>query len=58
MKKYIYDISELDLNGIYSYADYLTWRFEQSVELFKGKIFQMSPAPSLKHHHISLVKLI
>ncbi|HAI74985.1 MAG TPA: restriction endonuclease [Microscillaceae bacterium] len=51
--KYITDINELDLEGIYSYADYLTWRFEQSVELIKGKIFKMSPAPSVKHQRIS-----
>lgn len=51
--KYITDINELDLEGIYSYADYLTWRFEQSVELIKGKIFPMSPAPSSKHQKIS-----
>jgi Uma2 family endonuclease len=51
--KYITDINELDLNGVYTYADYLTWRFEQSVELIKGKIFKMSPAPSVKHQRIS-----
>jgi Uma2 family endonuclease len=51
--KYITDISELDLDGTYTYADYLTWRFEQSVELIKGKIFKMSPAPSAKHQVVS-----
>ncbi|NJL15259.1 MAG: Uma2 family endonuclease [Microscillaceae bacterium] len=51
--KYITNISDLDLNGTYSYADYLTWRFEQSVELIKGKIFKMSPAPSVRHQRIS-----
>jgi Uma2 family endonuclease len=51
--KYITDISELDLDGTYTYADYLTWRFEQSVELIKGKIFKMSPAPSVKHQRVS-----
>ncbi len=51
--KYITDINDLDLDGIYTYADYLTWRFEQSVELIKGKIFQMSPAPSMKHQNIA-----
>ncbi|WP_027001886.1 Uma2 family endonuclease [Hugenholtzia roseola] len=51
--KYITDINDLDLNGTYTYADYLTWRFEQSVELIKGKIFKMSPAPSRKHQKIS-----
>jgi Uma2 family endonuclease len=50
--KYITDINDLDLNGTYTYADYLTWRFEQSVELIKGKIFKMSPAPSRKHQDV------
>jgi Uma2 family endonuclease len=51
--KHITDLSELDLNGTYTYADYLTWRFEQRVELIEGKIFNMSPAPSVKHQRIS-----
>ena len=38
MGKIIKDISELDLNATYSYADYLNWHFEQSVELIKGHI--------------------
>lgn len=42
-------LSQLDLNGTYSYADYLLWKFTERVELIKGKIFQMSPAPSRKH---------
>ncbi len=52
--KLLTDISELDLNGTYSYADYLLWRFEQSVELIKGKVFQMSPAPSVRHQRVSM----
>lgn len=44
MGKIIKDISELDLNATYSYADYLNWHLEQSVELIKGHIFKMSPA--------------
>jgi Uma2 family endonuclease len=51
--KYITNINDLDLNGTYTYADYLTWRFEQSVELIKGKIFKMSPAPSSRHQDVS-----
>lgn len=49
----IVSLSQLDLvNGVYSYADYLTWQFEQTVELIRGKIFPMS-APSRKHQGIS-----
>lgn len=51
--KPITDINQLDLNGYYTYADYLTWRFKQRVELIKGRIFKMSPAPNLKHQRIS-----
>jgi Uma2 family endonuclease len=46
-------MSELDLNGTYTYADYLLWRFEERLELIKGKIFKMSPAPSTKHQRIA-----
>jgi Uma2 family endonuclease len=49
MNKIIHNLSELDLNATYSYADYLLWWFEQRVELIKGQIFQMSPAPNRKH---------
>ncbi|PIE50707.1 MAG: restriction endonuclease [Flavobacteriales bacterium] len=55
MSKIITDINELDMNGTYSYADYLMWKFKERVELFKGKIFKMSPAPSTKHQKISSV---
>ena len=53
MSKYITDINQLDLNGTYSYADYLLWRFKERVELFKGKIFEMSPAPNRKHQEVA-----
>ena len=49
----ITDINQLDFNKTYSYADYLLWRFEERVELIKGKILKMSPAPSRKHQGIS-----
>ena len=48
----IENLSQLDLNGIYTYADYLTWQFEQAVELIKGKILPMA-APSRRHQIIS-----
>lgn len=51
MKK-ITSLSQLDLNARYSYADYLTWQFEQSVEIIKGFIVPMA-APSRKHQNIS-----
>jgi Uma2 family endonuclease len=50
----ITDLSQLDLNQTYSYADYLTWQFDEAVELIKGKIMQMSPAPNVKHQRVSM----
>ncbi|MDW8288496.1 MAG: Uma2 family endonuclease [Flammeovirgaceae bacterium] len=49
----ITDINALDLNKTYSYADYLRWQFEERLELIKGKIFPMSPAPNLKHQKVA-----
>jgi len=49
----ITQLSQLDPNGTYSYADYLTWRLEESVELIKGKIMAMSPASSRRHQTVA-----
>lgn len=43
---------DLDLSKEYTYADYLTWRFDEYVELIKGKIFRMTPAPTSFHQEI------
>ena len=53
MEKIITNIKQLDLKGSYTYADYLLWQFKDRVELIKGKIFKMSPAPSRNHQTIS-----
>jgi len=53
MQATITHISQLDLNKKYSYAEYLTWRFEEMVELIKGRIWRMSPAPRTVHQKIS-----
>ena len=49
----ITQLSQLDLNASYTYADYLTWQLDKTVELIKGKIMLMSPAPNVKHQSIS-----
>jgi Uma2 family endonuclease len=49
----ITDISQLDLNKRYTYADYLTWVFDERLELIKGWIYKMSPAPKRKHQAVS-----
>jgi Uma2 family endonuclease len=48
----ITELSQLDLNGTYTYADYLRWQFEERIELIKGKIMAMT-APNLKHQRYS-----
>jgi len=49
----ITQLSQLDLNQTYSYADYLTWQLDEAVELIKGKIMLMSPAPNVEHQRIT-----
>jgi len=46
-------ISQLDLSKTYTYADYLTWQLDDFVELIRGKVWQMSPAPRRTHQKIS-----
>ncbi len=46
----------IDLNGRYTYADYLKWSLEEYVELIKGKVFRMSTAP-LSQHQILVHRL-
>ena len=54
MSNVITNIDQLDLvNGIYTYADYLMWKIKDRVEILKGKIFKMSPAPAISHQSIS-----
>lgn len=50
----ITSLSQLDFNKTYSYADYLTWQFSEIVELVKGKITAMVPAPNVYHQRIEL----
>lgn len=49
----ITSLDQLDSNKIYSYADYLTWKLKERVELLHGKIYAMSPAPASVHQRIS-----
>jgi Uma2 family endonuclease len=51
---YVMTIDQLDLTGTYTYADYLQWTFEERLEIIKGKVFKMSPAPARRHQDISL----
>lgn len=49
----ITQFSQLDLDKTYSYADYLRWEFDERVELIKGKVMLMSPAPDFNHQQLS-----
>ena len=40
-------LSDIDESLTYSYANYLSWLFEDRVELIKGKIFPMSGSSRL-----------
>ncbi len=46
-------LSDLDLSKTYTYSDYLLWQFSERVELIKGFIREMSPAPSTNHQTVS-----
>lgn len=48
----VWEFNDIDASLTYSYANYLNWLFEDRVELIKGKIFKMSPAPSRVHQEI------
>lgn len=45
-------VEEPDPSVSYTYADYLQWKFEERLELIKGRIFRMSPAPAPVHQRI------
>jgi len=49
----IKSFSQLDPNGYYTYKDYMSWKFQERVELFLGRIFKMSPSPSVRHQQLS-----
>ncbi|SDE21205.1 Uma2 family endonuclease [Pedobacter soli] len=49
----IQTVNEVDFAGYYSYADYMRFEFEERLEIIKGHIFRMSPAPNRIHQKIS-----
>jgi hypothetical protein len=46
--------SQLDLSKKYTYANYLTWRFTERVELIKGYVHKIEPVPNVSHQKTSL----
>jgi len=49
----ITSFDQLNPDAYYTYQDYLSWKFQERVELFLGKVFKMSPAPNVQHQRIS-----
>jgi Uma2 family endonuclease len=47
-------VEEPDLSGTYTARDYLRWQLDELVELIRGKVFKMSPAPTSNHQRIAL----
>jgi Uma2 family endonuclease len=45
----ITSLADLDPNGTYTYADYLSWQFTELVELLRGKIMRRMSAPTDRH---------
>ena len=43
----------MDYNKVYTYSDYLKLEIEEMVEIIRGKIFRMSPAPRTNHQAIT-----
>lgn len=50
----ITDFSQLDLSKTYTYADYLTWRFDEFVELIKGKVMRPMAGAGMLHQRYSV----
>ena len=42
-------LADLDPNGTYTYADYLSWQFTELVELLRGKVMRRMSAPTDQH---------
>ncbi|WP_375418763.1 Uma2 family endonuclease [uncultured Hymenobacter sp.] len=49
----ITNFSQLDPNQTYTYADYLTWKFDEFVELVKGRLLRPMAGPSRRHQRYS-----
>ncbi len=49
----ITNLNQLDFSKPYTVKEYLSWTFDEKVELFKGYLAKMSPAPNSNHQIIS-----
>jgi len=48
----ITSLSQLNFDKPYTYADYLTWQFEERVELINGLIYPMERSGGTNHQRI------
>ncbi len=46
-------ISQLDLTKRYTYADYLTWSFDERLEIIKGNLRPLGASPGTTHQQTS-----
>ena len=46
-------VEEPDLTGNYTYSDYMKWTVPDMMELIRGKIYKMSPAPRAVHQVVT-----
>jgi Uma2 family endonuclease len=49
----IVEYGQLDLSKEYTWIDYLKWKFTDRVELIRGKIVKISPAPNVNHQALA-----
>jgi Uma2 family endonuclease len=47
-------IDDLDFSKTYTYADYYSWRFEERLELIKGKVYPIGDSPGTNHQQVLL----
>ena len=47
------DFSQLDPNERYTYADYVSWKFSDLVELIRGRVLRKMSAPVSAHQQVS-----
>lgn len=48
------NINQIDLNKLYTFKDYLTWKLKTRIEIIKGKVFKMLPTPSPTHQEVAM----
>lgn len=52
LDQYFAEEPSVDYGKIYTYADYMNFEFEEMVEIIRGKLFRMSPAPRTSHQAV------